>query len=288
MTTSHAHLRLATQAPAPQHAPVPDAAPFLKWAGGKTRLLAQLEPLMPERFGRYFEPFLGGGAVYFRLQPHQARLSDVNGELINVYRCVRDQVDALIEDLSRHRYDKNHYYAVRAQDPARLPDVARAARMIFLNRTCFNGLYRVNRRGRFNVPFGRYKNPTICDRDRLRAASEALQGADIRHVDYAASVKDARSGDFVYFDPPYMPISETANFTSYTAGAFGLDQQVRLRDVFADLASRGVRAVLSNSDTPVIRELYRDFHIDTVTAPRAISRSANGRKAVSEVVVRTW
>lgn len=265
----------------------PKAAPFLKWAGGKSRILSKVTAqLPPEITGRYFEPFLGGGAVFFGLQPTGGvQLSDINGELVNVYRCVRDEVDALIGDLGRHRYEKNYYYAVRAQDPQSLTDLERASRLIFLNRTCFNGLYRVNRRGQFNVPFGRYTNPTICQEDRLRAASAALADCAIGQLDYATAVSSADSGDVVYFDPPYDPISPTANFTSYASGGFGRPEQERLSKLFAKLSDKGVHCTLSNSDTPFIRSLYSDFRITQIEAPRAISRSAAGRKPVLEVLV---
>lgn len=265
-----------------------DAAPVMKWAGGKTRLLRELLPRLPDTLGRYHEPFFGGGALFFRLQPEHAELADANGELINVYACVRDDVEALITDLQRHRYERDYYYWMRSRDTADLGPIARASRTIYLNRTCFNGLYRVNRRGQFNVPFGRYTDPVICHADRLRAVSEVLAGVDLRLADYRDAVAGARAGDFVYFDPPYQPISRTANFTSYTAGAFGEAEQAALAATFAELSARGVRAMLSNSDTPFIRELYRDFQVEIIQAPRAISRNGAGRAAVNEVLVRNY
>ena len=267
---------------------VEEARPVLKWAGGKSRLLTQLSPLLPTRMGRYFEPFLGGGAMFFHLQPLGAVVSDLNEDLVNLYRCVRDDVDALVADLGRHPYEKDYYYAMRAQDPATLSPVARASRMMYLNRTCFNGLYRVNRRGAFNVPFGRYSNPTICNEARLRAVSGVLDGTDIRHGSYADAVREARAGDFVYFDPPYQPLTATANFTSYTKAAFGETEQAELAETFAELDRRGVRCMLSNSYTPLICELYANFRIDTVVAPRAIARTVEGRAPVLEVVVRNY
>ncbi len=274
----------ATSQPAPQPGR-PSAEPFLKWAGGKARLLPQLAPLLPRRMGRYFEPFVGGGALFFRTAPAEAVLGDINPDLVNVYRCVRDDLPGVIRELRRHRFEKNHYYAVRAQDPATLSPAQRAARMIYLNRSCFNGLYRVNRRGQFNVPFGSYSNPDICPVDRLTAASAALQGVDVAHGHYAELVARARPGDFVYFDPPYVPISRTANFTGYTKEDFGPDDQAALADTFRALVDRGVQCMLSNSDVPFVRELYRGFRVETVLAPRAISRSAEGRAPVTEVVV---
>lgn len=267
---------------------VEEARPVVKWAGGKTRLLTQLEPLLPTRMGRYFEPFFGGGAMFFHLQPLGAVVSDLNEELVNLYRCIRDDVEALVVDLKRHPYDKDYYYAMRAKDPTTLSSISRASRMLYLNRTCFNGLYRVNRRGAFNVPFGKYTNPTICHEDRLRAVSEVLETTDIRHGSYAQALDEARAGDFVYFDPPYQPLTPTANFTSYTKSDFGEAEQAELAATFAKLDGRGVRCMLSNSYTPLICELYADFRIDTVLAPRAIARTVEGRAPVLEVVVRNY
>lgn len=262
--------------------------PFLKWAGGKKRILPHLLTRLPETFAGYFEPFIGGGALFFRMLPGAALVSDINAELVNVYRTVRDEVDSLMEDLGRHRYEKNYYYAMRARDPEEMSPLSRASRFIYLNRTCFNGLYRVNRRGQFNVPFGRYTNPTICPTDKLLSASHALQGVDVRCQDYSKTVAPARSGDFVYFDPPYQPISRTANFTSYTKGAFDEAEQTRLADRFRDLDRRGVRCMLSNSDTPFVHDLYKGFRIELIDAPRAISRNPEGRASVREVIVRNY
>ncbi len=264
------------------------AQPILKWAGGKRRLMADLCSRLPARFGGYFEPFFGGGALFFHLQPALARVSDVNGELVNLYRVTRDHVEALIDDLQRHRYERNYYYAMRATDPGTLTAVQRASRTIYLNRTCFNGLYRVNRRGQFNVPMGRYQDPVICQPDRLRAASGLLAVADIREADFTWILDEARPGDFVYFDPPYQPLSATANFTSYARDDFSEKDQAHLAEVFATLARRGVKCMLSNSDTPLVRELYADFRCDQVLAPRAISRRGDGRQSVSEVIVLSY
>jgi len=274
--------------PVVDRARIADAEPIVKWAGGKSRLLPELLSRLPESFGRYYEPFLGGAALFMRLQPGGAVLTDVNAELIHLYRVVRDEVDALIADLARHRYEANYYYAVRAQDPLRLDDVARASRTLFLNKTCFNGLYRVNRRGQFNVPMGRYRNPTIGDPDRLRAVSAALRACRVACEDYETATSTAVPGDLVYFDPPYFPLTRTANFTSYTRDAFGAADQERLARVFDDLTARGVRCLLSNSDTPFIRELYGHHTVDIVQAPRAISRDPAGRRMVSEVLVRNF
>lgn len=267
---------------------VPEATPFVKWVGGKRSLMPQLTARLPQRFNAYHEPFVGGGAVFFALQPKAAVLADDNAELINAYTVVRDEAERLIRHLRTHRAEEDYFYALRAQDPRQLDPVERASRLIYLNRTCFNGLYRVNSRGGFNVPFGRYKNPQICNEVGLRAASAALRGADLRHDTYEHVLDTARRSDFVYFDPPYHPLSATSNFTSYTAGSFGERDQRRLADVYRTLASRGCKVMLSNSDTPLIHELYGDFNIEIVAAPRLVNRDATKRGPVNEVLVRNY
>jgi DNA adenine methylase len=265
-----------------------EARPFLKWVGGKGQLLAQFRTLLPTSYNRYYEPFIGGGALFFAVRPKRASLSDINGELIDCYRAIRDSVEAVIVALRGHRYEKDYYYSVRTMDPSRLGLPARAARTIFLNRSGFNGLYRVNQRGQFNVPFGRYTNPRLCDPENLRACAEALLDLEIEQGDFALTTKAARRGDFVYFDPPYVPVSGTANFTRYAAGQFGeLDQQ-RLAATYANLSARGVLVMLSNSDTPIARDLYRGFQIDRVAATRSINSNPDRRGKVSEVVVRNF
>ncbi len=266
------------------------ARPVLKWAGGKGRLLPQLLARLPDDFQAYHEPFIGGGALFFALagagRSGPAYLSDANPSLIDVYRALRDGVDEVIAALQGHVYEREHYYRVRAQRPADLSLPERAARVIYLNKTCYNGLYRENKRGEFNVPFGRYKNPTICDEPNLRAAARALQGVDVARRPFSTVLDHARPGDFVYFDPPYHPLSPTANFTAYDRAGFGPDDQQRLRDVFAALGERGVRAMLSNSDTPFVRELYDGFRIEQVWVGRAVNSKAGGRGKVAEVIVR--
>jgi DNA adenine methylase len=268
----------------------PLARPVLKWAGGKGRLLPELLSRIPDSFHTYHEPFIGGGALFFALAGRgrigRACLSDANSSLIDVYLGLRDRVDDVIAVLRGHVYERDHYYRVRALRPEDLNLPERAARVIYLNKTCYNGLYRENRRGEFNVPFGRYMNPTICDEPNLRAASRLLQGVDIARRHFSTVLDYAQAGDFVYFDPPYHPLSATANFTSYDRGGFGPDDQRQLRDVFAALGERGVRTMLSNSDTPFIRELYGNFRIDQVLAARAVNSKANGRGKVAEVIVR--
>ena len=272
------------------------AKPFLKWAGGKTQLLPQLLASAPPRIQTYYEPFLGGGALFFALQREgrfeRAVLSDSNAELIEAYIQVRDDVDNLIEALGVHQRKyrgaqggADYYYRIRGKRPACA--VGRAARLIFLNKTCFNGLYRVNSRGQFNVPHGSYVNPTICDADGLRAASEALQGVELRTADFAAAIAATGPGDFVYCDPPYVPLSETASFTSYTAANFGAADQQRLAAAAAGARERGVDVLLSNSGHPEVAQLYRDagFQLETVEAARFINSNGSERGAVREYLI---
>lgn len=264
--------------------------PFLKWAGGKGQLLTAIFARLPgEIRGTYVEPFIGGGAVFFALARRglvtRAKLRDRNPELIETYRLVRDDVESVIAALSRHHNDEEHYYDVRAMDPQDLEPAERAARTIFLNRVGYNGLYRVNASGQFNVPFGRYKNPRICDEEGLRLASHALQIADLDVADFEASCADVGPDDVVYLDPPYLPLSPTASFTSYS-GAFGEDDHRRLARVFAAIVERGAFALLSNSDTKLSRELYTGFKIATVEATRAINSKADRRGTVRELLVQ--
>jgi DNA adenine methylase len=268
------------------------AKPFLKWAGGKSQLLDQLAPLFPKHFERYHEPFLGGGAVFFTLasdlKPANVFLSDVNRDLIEAYQVVRDNVDELIEHLKVHVNEKEYYYRLRALNIEGMTPIERVSRFIYLNKTCYNGLYRVNRAGQFNVPFGRYKNPNIVNAEGLRAASEALQGISIEVRSFESCVDYVKAGDFVYFDPPYHPLSSTARFTSYTGNNFGPKDQENLRDVFVELHRKGCYVMQSNSDTEFIRNLYRDFEIDVVSAKRFINSASDKRGAIHEVVIRNY
>ena len=261
------------------------AKPFLKWAGGKTQLLEPILARFPQTYRRYHEPFLGGGAVFYALKPPRGILSDINQDLIHTYQALRDNVDAVIEALRTHHASEEHFYRVRAQNSDSLNEIQCAARTIFLNRTCFNGLYRVNRKGQFNVPYGRYDNPTICNENNLRAVSQALQGADIKVASAFHVGRRARRDDMVYFDPPYDPVSPSASFTSYSKFAFGRDEQARLAALFARLANRGVHVMLSNSDTRFIRDLYKGFRITRVHARRAINSRADRRGTVAEVII---
>lgn len=262
--------------------------PFLKWAGGKGRLLEQYRRFIPP-FKTYYEPFLGGGALFFDLQPSQAVLSDINPALVNVYQCVRDHVDAVITCLEHHtqQHCREYYYEIRAQEFT--DAVERAARLLYLNKTCFNGLYRVNRAGKFNVPMGRYENPKICDHQLLLSASAALQSATILERPFGKVLQDAHGKeDFVYFDPPYYPLSATSDFTAYSQTAFTATEQEILRDVFAVLAQRGVKTMLSNSDCPFIRDLYKDYATETIIAARAINSNPNKRGKIQEVLVLSY
>lgn len=266
---------------------LPPAQPVLKWAGGKSRLLAEILPRLPAKIDTYYEPFLGGAAVFFALARERrfkrAVLADTNEELANLYRALQEDVEGVIRHLKRHKHSEDDYYRVREARPRSM--AGRAARVIYLNRTGYNGLYRVNGRGEFNVPFGRYKKPTICNEARLRSASEALQGVEIRVGDFESACRRARSGDAVYLDPPYVPRSRTSNFAHYQQATFGPEQHHRLAEVFGDLSSNGVAVVLSNSDTPETRELYESWSPLTVMAPRRINSRASLRGDVSELLV---
>ena len=271
-----------TRPPAAERRP---ATPFLKWAGGKTALLPELLKHVPPPPRRYHEPFVGGGALFFAAAPRRAVLSDMNGELIHCWQQVRDDVCGVLEALADHVYERTHFEQVRALDPLRLAPADRAARFIYLNKTCFNGLWRVNRAGRFNVPFGRYRNPSFHDPALLIRASRALHGIEILHASFEIALQRTSPGDFVYLDPPYDPLSETASFTSYTREAFGWDDQKRLAAACAALDRRGVRFLLSNSVTPRIRELYRPFEQRLVRAPRHINCKGGARGRVDELLV---
>ena len=268
-----------------------EAAPFLKWAGGKGQLLAAIFARLPpgEIRGTYFEPFLGGGAVFFELARRgwirRARLFDRNEELVAAYRAVKDDVEAVITALEEHKNEEAYYYEVRAQDPTSLAIAARAARTIFLNRVGYNGLYRVNASGKFNVPFGKYRSPKICAPENLRAASRALACATIEVAGFDESCVDAGAGDVVYLDPPYLPLSRTANFTAYS-DRFGEQEHRRLAEVFASIVDRGAVALLSNSDTELSRELYAAFKITAIEATRAINSKGDRRGVVSELLVQ--
>ena len=266
--------------------------PLVKWAGGKTTLLRDIAARTPDVYGTYHEPFVGGGAAFLALRPTRAVLADTNAELIAMYAAVRDEPEPLMRALDRHQTrvaDRDHYYEVRARDPAALPPVEAAARFIYLNKTCYNGLYRVNRAGTFNVPLGRFKTPpTLYNRDNLLAVSAALAHAELRCADYRAALADASPGDFAYLDPPYHPASATASFTAYTPLGFGETQQRELAAEVARLTERGVAVLLSNSDTPLIRELHARYAMTEVTVGRAINSKADKRKGARELLVDNY
>ena len=272
--------------------------PFVKWVGGKRQLLTQFKLrnlYPPERFdpktGRYFEPFVGGGAVFFDLMPKHAILSDLNSELVITYNVIKNDVDGLIKSLKKHKHTKEYFLKTRAKDPKKLSDLEVASRFIYLNRTCFNGMYRVNSKGGFNVPFGKYSNPLICDEQNLCRVSSALKNVEIKCQDYKSVLKKAKKGDFVYFDPPYFPVSKTASFTSYTKEAFLEREQIELRDTFLELNKKGCFVMLSNSDTPFINQIYsgsKGVRITKVEAGRAINSKASGRGKITEVLVTNY
>ncbi len=266
--------------------------PIVKWVGGKRQLMFELLKNMPENYNRYFEPFIGGGALFFELQPDNAYISDMNEELINLYQVVRDNVDELITDLQKHDISKEYFMEIRnidrTEEYKNWSNVKKASRFIYLNRTCFNGMYRVNSKGEFNVPFGHYKNPKILDENNLINCSNLLQRTEIKHADFSEILKKVKKGDFVYFDPPYVPLSETSSFTSYTKDGFDIDMQFKLRDVCDELDSMGVKFLLSNSDTKLVNELYENYNIKKVFASRQINANADGRGKITEVLVRNY
>ena len=266
--------------------------PFLKWAGGKTRLLAELDRQLPAEFSTYHEPFLGGGALFFHLvaarRVGRAILSDINAALVETYLGLRDELEEVLRHLQDHaaRHDRDHYYRTRDEDTEGGEMAARAARFIYLNRTCYNGLYRESRSGRFNVPMGRYANPNICNEKLLRAASQALESAEIVCAPFSAAAGRALAGDLVYMDPPYQPLTSTSSFTTYHRGGFGESEQQHLGRVFRELAGRGVQVILSNSDTDLVREIYAGLPQEQVLVSRSINSRASGRGAVAELIVR--
>lgn len=266
--------------------------PIVKWVGGKRQLMFELLKNMPENYNRYFEPFIGGGALFFELQPDNAYISDMNEELFNLYQVVRDNVDKLITDLKKHDISKEYFMEIRnidrTEEYKNWSNVKKASRFIYLNRTCFNGMYRVNSKGEFNVPFGHYKNPRILDENNLINCSNLLQKTEIKHADFSEILTKVQKGDFVYFDPPYVPLSETSSFTSYTKDGFDIDMQFKLRDVCDELDSMGVKFLLSNSDTKLVNELYENYNIKKVFASRQINANADGRGKITEVLVRNY
>jgi DNA adenine methylase len=263
--------------------------PFINWAGGKSQLIPQMLPYLPKRceYQRYIEPFLGGGAVFLSLGLQKAILADYNDDLINCYRVVRDDVETLIALLSKYIRDKDHYYRVRELDPKRLDTAPRAARFIYLNKTCYNGVYRVNLKGTFNVPFGN-RRAKIYDEENLRQVSHALKNVQLLAQSYETTLHQAKPRDFVYLDPPYHGSSRTANFAKYTSMPFGEQDQIKLAKEFERLTGLGCKVMLSNSDTAFIRSLYRDHYHETLMARRYVNCNGSRRKATAELLILNY
>lgn len=268
--------------------------PVVKWAGGKTKILNQISNYLPKSFINYHEPFVGGGALFFYLYPHlkregaRAYLSDSVEELINLYQVIKEGAGTLISIAKDHVYDESYYYRIRSLNPAVLSNAQRAARILYLNRTCFNGLYRVNSKGQFNVSFGDYIDPVVVDEKVLNNASEAFQLAELFSGDFSLVLDNARNGDFIYLDPPYVPLTATSNFTGYTAGSFGPADHKRLFKVFKKLVDRGCHVMLSNSNTDFVKDLYSGFNMKTVNSKRSINSDATKRGAIKELVVLSY
>ena len=270
--------------------------PFLKWVGGKRQLLNSIQQVLPKNIKdcQYMEPFIGGGAVLFHIQPKNAIINDFNQELVNVYKVVRNDLEELIIDLKKHKNESEYFYRIRGLDRSsdfkKISDVERASRVIFLNKTCFNGLYRVNNAGEFNSPFGRYKNPNIVNEPTLRAVSKYLNSNNItiNSGDYANTLKHANNRTFVYLDPPYHPISESSNFTGYIQGGWGEEEQIELKRQCDILNNNGVKFLLSNSSADFIKDLYKEYNISIVKATRAINSNASSRGEIDEVLIRNY
>ncbi|MDP2090776.1 MAG: DNA adenine methylase [Candidatus Gracilibacteria bacterium] len=272
-----------------------NAKPFVKWVGGKRQLIEQFKRLFPTEYNNYFEPFLGGGAVFFNLQKEKSFLSDVNAELINLYQVIKAKPMELIKFLEKQEVSKERFEEIRAWDRlegglSNFTNIERAGRFIYMNRTCFNGLYRVNSKGQFNVPFGKYSNPDIVQRENILNASKLLNKtkAEIKLQSFEKVLDKAQTGDFVYFDPPYDVLTESANFTSYNESGFGRDLQTKLRDIFVELDKRGCKVMLSNHNTPFIRDLFEGYRFEIVKANRMINSKASGRGKVEEIVVMNY
>ena len=265
------------------------ARPMLKWAGGKSQLLRVILKHVPPSYNSYYEPFVGGGALFYAIKPRNAVLSDSNGELINTYVQVRDNLDNLITALSKYPNEESFFYDMRALSPMDLNPLMRAARFIYLNKTCFNGLYRVNSKNEFNTPFGKYPKPTICDKGNLKLCSKALQGValDSAYFNKSEMTNSADDGDFVYLDPPYVPVSDTS-FVGYSKKGFSMEDHETLATIFEEKAGKGVKMLLSNSDVPWVRERYKDFNIVETEARRSINSQGQGRGKVGELLIKSY
>jgi len=274
-----------------------DVFGFVKWAGGKKQLIEQFKPHFPKKIEKYIEPFVGGGAVAFyiiqKYKPKEIILSDINKELINAFRAIRDDVDSLIAQLKQHKeyhgqQAKTYFYEIRKANPEELSKIECAARFIYLNRTCFNGLYRVNSKGKFNVPIGKYKDPDIVQENKLRKISKLLEGVKIKNESFENVLNWAKKGDFVYLDPPYYPLKKGHSFTTYSKDNFLEEEQKKLAEVFRKVDKKGCYVMESNSDTDFIRELYEDFDITVVKASRMINCQGEGRGKINELVIRNY
>lgn len=271
-------------------------SPFLKWVGGKRQLMPSIVALLPKNISsyEYVEPFIGGGAVLFNLQPKNAVINDFNTELINVYNVIKNELDGLIIDLKKHKNNSDYFYELRSLDRnddfKELSQVQRASRIIYLNKTCFNGLYRVNNAGEFNAPFGRYKNPNIVNEPTLKAVNKFLNtnNITINNGDYTTVLKDTTEKSFVYLDPPYHPISESSNFTGYIQGGWNIYDQIELRKACDELNKKGVKFLLSNSSANFIKDQYKDYNISIVKANRAINSDGANRGEVDELLIRNY
>lgn len=270
----------------------PNPKPFLKWAGGKRQLLDKLIGCLPNKFNRYLEPFVGGGALFFHLKPQNAYISDINPELINAYQVIKNNVNLLIEDLKKHKNTEEYYYKIRNVDRTKAykkwTEIQRASRLIFLNKTCFNGLYRSNSSGYFNVPFGFYKNPKILDEENLRACNRLLQTTELEVADFKILDNKVASGDLVYFDPPYAPLSKTSSFTKYYKDDFDADMQFELKELCGRISTKNVFFMLSNSYSDLVLDLYKDYNVLKVWANRAINCKANGRGKIYELLITNY
>ncbi|MDY0132173.1 MAG: DNA adenine methylase [Desulforegulaceae bacterium] len=278
-----------------EKSPNKSIAPFVKWVGGKRQLIKDLEIHFPSEISTYYEPFVGGGAVLFHLQPKKAVINDTNKELINLYKTIKNNPDKLIKDLKKHENTPEYFYKIRSLDRdkniySKLSKVEKASRIVYLNKTCFNGLYRVNSSGEFNTPFGKYKNPNIVNETTIKAVSNYLSTnlIEILNIDFEKSLLESKEGDFVYLDPPYDPVSNSANFTGYTKSGFGKDEQLRLKNICDNLNKKGVKFLLSNSFTNFIQDLYSDYKFSIINAKRSINSNAKKRGAIKEVLVKNY
>jgi DNA adenine methylase len=262
------------------------AKPFIKWIGGKRQLITHLLANLPNSFDHYFECFVGGGALFFELNPKKATISDTNERLIRTYKAVRDSVEDLIKLLATYPHSSEFFYELRKKDIDKATDVEVAAWFIYLNKCGFNGLYRVNKKNGFNVPFGKYDNPNYCDKDNLRSCSEALANTNILVSDFETISKTIKPNSVAYFDPPYIPLSVTASFVAYTSDGFGHDEQIRLRNIAKKLKKNGVHVLLSNSSAPLTYELYKDFEIIEVLASRSVNSNGEKRGKIKELIIK--